>query len=1265
MKQELRKIFARRYLNLENKLPLEKFIPAAFVIFLLCIFILSIITFKSIERYKKDIEWVSHTHDVIKKLEDIQLNSIQLPLINRGFAITKDPVYINTYDSLKRSVKKEIADLRNLAFENIYYEKRIASLDSLVSLSVMTHEIKKDINFQEQTDITNRGRVYSREINGIIQELKVYETTLLIERKKAAELTNETLQLFIIVTSLFSFVVIGLSLFVSDRLIKNKSNAERMLLKSYEELEDRVEERTFELSQSNQNLNREISVRKKTEEHLRESEQRFRMMADSAPVLIWLSGKDKLCTYFNKVWLEFTGRTMEQELGNGWTEGVHKDDLQRCIENYICAFDKREKFEMEYRLRTADGDYKWVLDKGIPRYEGEEFIGYIGSCLDINERKKNERFLQIQYEVSKTLSESGTIEEASNRLLKNICQGIDWNFGILWLADEKNEYIKSDYFWSDSENEVDQYSGLFDISTKFSKGMGFPGMIFKNGKPSWTKDISKSENFIRKETAVKMGWNSGLGIPISNGKDVIAVVECFNKKNIEEKQDLIDVLESAGRQIGNFIERKRAEENLRISNLELEEKVKRRTSELASALAKLLKESDEKEQMQNRIKLFAHAIRSIKDCIYITDLDNNTIFVNKAFENTYGYAEEEIIGTEIPVIGKSSITHALKIDIESKTLKDGWRGELITQKKDGSSFYTYLSTSSIRNDEGNAEALVGICQDITQLKNTEEIIKKRYNLLHVLNDVIRFTNRTFDFRNAILYSINKMCEYTHWEIGHCLFIKDEKLVSSKIWNDNLSEYYFPFKDVSEKMTFEIGNSYPGKALTPGSATWVSIRELNDLKVFRRQEIADKLGLKTGIWAPIIMYNEVTGILEFFKKEEETADHEILDCIINIGFELGSLCEKLDKIGQIRQNEKILNDAQHIAKLGSWEWDVEKNTVTWSDEMYQIYELSKDEFNPTFEGFLERVHPDDTGRVKSAVMKALENKIPFNFYHRIITPSERVKIVKAQGEIYIDENGKVIRMFGTGHDVTEIMEAEEELRRTNTKLIETQKELIYNEKLAALGRFSSGIAHEIRNPLANINSLAQLILKADIDEKNKKRLNYIVTNVDIANKIIKNLLSYASPEDLDFNNINLKDILNTILESVEARCKNNDVRIVKDIPEELPMMYLDRLKLENALMNFISNSVEAMFNGGTLTVRVCEDKLNSDVVINITDTGIGIPSENMDKILEPFFTTKDEGVGLGMGLAYQTIKLHHGDFKIESSYGEGTSIEIKLPVRKIN
>jgi PAS domain S-box-containing protein len=142
-------------------------------------------------------------------------------------------------------------------------------------------------------------------------------------------------------------------------------------------------------------VSRDITKRKLAEEESRESEGRFRTVANAAPVLIWMSGPDKLCTFFNKGWLEFTGRTIDQELGSGWTEGVHAEDLQRCLQTYTAAFDVREPFVMKYRLRRHDGEYRWISDNGVPRYDTQKnFAGYIGSCVDVTDSISKERALR-------------------------------------------------------------------------------------------------------------------------------------------------------------------------------------------------------------------------------------------------------------------------------------------------------------------------------------------------------------------------------------------------------------------------------------------------------------------------------------------------------------------------------------------------------------------------------------------------------------------------------------------------------------------------------------------------------------------------------------------------------------------------------------------------------------------------------------------------------------------------------------------------------
>jgi PAS domain S-box-containing protein len=139
----------------------------------------------------------------------------------------------------------------------------------------------------------------------------------------------------------------------------------------------------------------DLTAQKLAEERLAETQHRFQNMADAAPVLLWMAEPDGLCTFFNQSWLDFTGRTMEEEWGVGWAQGIHFEDFQKCMDTYSASFNARRVFEMEYRLRRRDGEYRWILDRGTPRYTPDgTFAGYIGSCVDITDRRRMESELR-------------------------------------------------------------------------------------------------------------------------------------------------------------------------------------------------------------------------------------------------------------------------------------------------------------------------------------------------------------------------------------------------------------------------------------------------------------------------------------------------------------------------------------------------------------------------------------------------------------------------------------------------------------------------------------------------------------------------------------------------------------------------------------------------------------------------------------------------------------------------------------------------------
>ncbi len=201
---------------------------------------------------------------------------------------------------------------------------------------------------------------------------------------------------------------------------------------------------------------RDITERRQAEERLRESEGRFRLMADSSPVMIWMSGTDKLCDWFSQGWLDFTGRTMEQELGNGWADGVHPDDLEYCLETYITSFEARDEFKMEYRLRRYDGEYRWILNHGVPRFHHDgKFAGYIGCGIDIHERRQAEEALCVSEELNRRILDSSAdcikVLELDGRLISMNSPGM-----CMMEIDDLSRYAGTQWldFWEGEAREA-------------------------------------------------------------------------------------------------------------------------------------------------------------------------------------------------------------------------------------------------------------------------------------------------------------------------------------------------------------------------------------------------------------------------------------------------------------------------------------------------------------------------------------------------------------------------------------------------------------------------------------------------------------------------------------------------------------------------------------------------------------------------------------------------------------------------------------------
>jgi len=260
-------------------------------------------------------------------------------------------------------------------------------------------------------------------------------------------------------------------------------------------------------------------------------------------------------------------------------------------------------------------------------------------------------------------------------------------------------------------------------------------------------------------------------------------------------------------------------------------------------------------------------------------------------------------------------------------------------------------------------------------------------------------------------------------------------------------------------------------------------------------------------------------------------------------------------------------------------------------------------------------------------------------------------------IVYDARGKEVATVGIFVDLEERLEMERKLRQT-------QEQLLQSEKLAAMGRLTSQIAHELNNPLYGIMNTLEL-MKSEISPESKRRkiLEMALSETTRLTEMLRKMLSFSKPEEEERQATNVNEILDEILLLHEKQLREHSIRISSTFEEGLSKVYASKNQLRQVFLNMISNARDAMPDGGTLTVKTADDEEN--VRIEISDTGMGIRKENLGKIFDTFFSTKDsvKDAGLGLSVCYGFIRDHGGDIHVESEWGSGTTFKIILPAHK--
>lgn len=366
---------------------------------------------------------------------------------------------------------------------------------------------------------------------------------------------------------------------------------------------------------------------------------------------------------------------------------------------------------------------------------------------------------------------------------------------------------------------------------------------------------------------------------------------------------------------------------------------------------------------------------------------------------------------------------------------------------------------------------------------------------------------------------------------------------------------------------------------------------------------------------------------------------------------------------LMRREQQLSEAQALAHMGHWRWDIGTADIEWSSELYNIFGVSAVDFTPSLESISSLIHRRDLGRLYQAFQRAIIQQNDYDMDFRVMRTDGQLRIIRCEGRCEMDSEGEVIALYGIMQDITPQKEHERALREAKE-----QAEAAYASK----SRFLANMSHELRTPLNAIIGFSDLMDKQILGPLGDERyLDYVKAIresgthlLDIITDILDMSKIEAGKYELTLQDVNVSQVIRTTVQMMEARAQEGGLTLNCRLPDADIILRADRRALKQILLNLLSNAVKFTEVGGTVEAVLFEEE--KAVIIKVADTGIGIPSHKIADVTKPFeqvsgaFNRSHEGSGLGLAITKDLAELHGGTLHIDSRLGVGTVVTIRLP-----
>jgi len=826
-------------------------------------------------------------------------------------------------------------------------------------------------------------------------------------------------------------------------------------------------------------------------------------------------------------------------------------------------------------------------------------------------------------------------------------------------------------------------------------------------------------------------------------------------------------------------------------------------------------------------------VETAADAIISIDESGRIVFWNRAAEAMFGYRTDEMIGKQLSAIMPDRLRQAHEHGLQRRLATGRQRVtgktlELVGRRKGGNELPIELTVAAWQ--AGEEHFFTGIIRDVTERKRAEESLRVSHQFLAIANrheemasllnefmaEVERYTGcsavgiRLLDEQGNIPYQVYTGFSRSFFASESPLSIHNDQCMCSNVIKQ-ATDATLPF--------YTQGGSFYMNGTSRFLAT------VSEADKGRTRNVCNEHGFESVALVPIPLQERVLGLIHVADARENMVPLEKVQMLEGAALQVGAAIQRawaeqeLKKVHEqleirviertaalteaneqlkreiaerrrieeaLRTSETRLTNAQRVASMGSWEWDLATGYLHWSDQIYRIFGLSRQEFGATYEAFFNSVHPDDRQFVQEHVDAAVHDHAEYGIDHRIVLPDGEVRYVHEQGEVAYGANGRPVRMIGTVIDITKRKRTEEALRQSQEQyrtLIQTmseglavqdehglltyvndrfcelvgysraeligqspmmfmdqdnraifkeqmttraegvyrqyeitlttkdgqetlafvsprslfdadgryigsiavvtdisarvaaanqarqrQAELAHVARLGTMGEMASGLAHELNQPLsAIVNYIEACLARIRAGTEDPKvlldDLAAAAGQAERAGEIIDHIRSFTRRSAPRRSTLDINLLVREAVDMMKSEIQHNGVQVRMELADDLPLVVGEAIQIQQVMVNLIRNGVEAMadneFGGRQMTVRTCIDA-DGLVECAIADTGPGLPDDAAEQVFEQFFTTKAEGMGMGLSISRTIMEAHRGRLWATPNPERGTTFQFTLP-----